>query len=82
MKSTYLIAALAVILTGTSAYAENTVPLTEPVKCYQIAWQSIEKGGLGLRELMDRDDADHLEVTIQAIRQSLKPTNTHTSSLF
>jgi len=48
MKSPYLLAALAVILTGSSAYADNTVQVSEPVKCYQMAWQSLEKGGLGL----------------------------------
>lgn len=37
---------------------------------------------LWIRELCDRDDSDQLEDTIQAIRNSLKPTSPHTASLF
>jgi len=48
MKSIYLTPALVAILASSLAHADNTVQLSEPVKCYQAAWLSLEKGGLGL----------------------------------
>lgn len=47
-KNTFLLPILALLFTTRFAVAGDQTPTSEPILCYQIAWESRDKGGFGL----------------------------------
>lgn len=48
MKSVRLIPILAVLFMGRATGADEPLPTSEPVVCYQVAWANRANGGFGL----------------------------------
>lgn len=48
MKNIFLVPILALLFISRPTAASDPMPTSEPIICYQIAWESRDKGGFGL----------------------------------